>query len=272
MQQITANVFVETKYGGANVGFVTTSEGIVMIDTPNQPQDILKWQDEINRRGEVRYLINTECHRDHFTGNYFFPGTVVAHQETRKAIKQLPLQSVVERIRVSPNDVNFIANYQVKEPSITFSDRLSIYLGHHTFDLINTPGHTDGQTAIYIPEEKVVFTGDNVVHKVQVWIHEGNPFLWLESLRKLEELNIEVIVPGHGELTDKNYIKEISSYIQEWIDAVKFAIDRGSSKEEAMNSISFLERYPMHSGSSGTELQRRNVSRIYELLMKQKPG
>lgn len=266
MQQITANVFVETEYGGANVGFVSTSEGVVMIDTPNQPKDIIKWRDEINRRGEVRYIINTEYHRDHFTGNYFFPGTVIAHEKTREAIKLLPLQSVVERMLVGPDEVDFIAKYQVKAAGITFSEKLSIYLGHHTFDLIATPGHTDGQIAVFIPEERVVFTGDNVFHKVQVWIHEGNPFRWLESLQKLAELDAKVIVPGHGELCDKSYIPEIYSFIQEWIDAVKKAKQRGLSKEEAMDSISFLDRYPMHSASSGIELQRRNVSRIYELL------
>ena len=72
MQQISDNVFVEIeKRGeydsmpGCNCGFVVTSEGIVMIDTPSRPGQAVKWREEIARRGELRYIINTEYHIDH---------------------------------------------------------------------------------------------------------------------------------------------------------------------------------------------------------------
>jgi len=271
MQQITANVYVETKFGGANVSFVTTSEGVVMIDAPGQPSNALRWGDEMKKSGEVRYLINTEHHRDHFTGNYFFPGTVVSHEETRRAITQFSLESIMERLRASPDragpdEAALIEKYQVRPPTVTFSEQLNIYLGRHSFELIHTPGHTAGQIAVYVPEERVLFTGDNIFYKVQIWIHEGNPFHWLESLKKIEVMDVDVIVSGHGEVCDKSFIPEISSFIQEWIDAVRNAINQGLSKEEAMDKISFLDCYPMHSASSGTELQRRNVSQLYDLM------
>ena len=66
MQQITDNVFAETGFRGCNPSFVVTSEGVVMIDTPQMPVDAVKWHDEIARHGPVRYLINTEPHGDHF--------------------------------------------------------------------------------------------------------------------------------------------------------------------------------------------------------------
>ena len=86
MKQITPNVFVETGFRGANCTFVTTSEGIVMIESPQMPDEAVKWRDEIAKHGLVRYLINTEPHGDHFSGNYFFQGTVVGHEGTRAAI------------------------------------------------------------------------------------------------------------------------------------------------------------------------------------------
>jgi glyoxylase-like metal-dependent hydrolase (beta-lactamase superfamily II) len=72
MQQLTSNVFVETQIRGCNHGFVTTSDGIVMIDTPHKPSDALKLKAEIARRGQLRYILNTEPHGDHWTGNAFF--------------------------------------------------------------------------------------------------------------------------------------------------------------------------------------------------------
>ncbi len=66
-----------------------------MIDTPKMPTDAIRWRDEIAKHGLVRYLINTKPHGDHFTGNYFFEGTVVAHGGTREAI----LAASVEQLK-----------------------------------------------------------------------------------------------------------------------------------------------------------------------------
>ncbi|MCH7786946.1 MAG: MBL fold metallo-hydrolase, partial [Chloroflexi bacterium] len=72
MQQLTSNVFMETQIRGCNHGFVTTSEGVVMIDSPQKPSDAIKLKAEIAKHGELRYIINTEPHGDHWTGNAFF--------------------------------------------------------------------------------------------------------------------------------------------------------------------------------------------------------
>ena len=57
MQQLTSNVFAETQIRGCNHGFVTTSDGIVMIDSPHKPSDALKLKAEIAKRGQLRYII-----------------------------------------------------------------------------------------------------------------------------------------------------------------------------------------------------------------------
>ncbi len=269
MQQLTPSVYVETKRRGANTGFVTTADGIVMIDTPFRPSDALKLRDEIISRGEVRYLINTESHQDHFTGNYYFPGTVVSHEETRRAIQDFPLDKVIGRAKeIDANAASLMEGYQVRIPSITFTEQLSIYLGNHTFNLLHLPGHTVGQIAVYIPEEKVVFTGDNIFYKLQIFLHESDPFQWLQSLKKIEQMDIDMIVPGHGEVCDKSYIPELCAFINDWVDAVRKAIAQGLSKQEAMERISFLNRYPMGIGQEamGPEVQRWNVARLYDLL------
>ena len=91
MQQITNNIFVEIErpgeydsMPGCNYGFVVTSGGIVMIDAPSRPAEAIRWRDEIARRGELRYIINTGYHIDHISGNYFFPATVVSHEGCRE--------------------------------------------------------------------------------------------------------------------------------------------------------------------------------------------
>jgi cyclase len=99
MQRITNNVYAETGFRGCNPGFVVTTEGVVMIDTPQMPADAIKWREEVAKHGRVRYLINTEPHGDHFTGNFFFEGTVVAHEGTRQAILAASVEQLKERFK-----------------------------------------------------------------------------------------------------------------------------------------------------------------------------
>ncbi len=66
MQQLTSSVFAETQIRGCNHGFVVTSEGVVMIDSAQKPSDALKLKEEIAKHGELRYIINTEPHGDHW--------------------------------------------------------------------------------------------------------------------------------------------------------------------------------------------------------------
>jgi cyclase len=271
MQKITENVFAETEFRGCNVGFVVTEEGVVMIDTPQVPRDAVKWRDEIAKHGPVRYLINTEPHGDHYTGNYFFEGTVVAHEGTRQAVMAASVEQLKEYLKqMDPESLALVDKFSYRPPTITLSQRLTLYLGGHTFQLTNLPGHTAFQLAVYIPEESVVFTSDNVFGKVQAWLHQALPYEWLESLKQLQKMEANVLVPGHGQICGRDYIPEMSAFIQAWIDAVKSAIDKGMSLEEAQDKVSLLDRYPMQAGAEARAkmVQRMNVARLYEVLKK----
>src|SRR5436190_15596784 len=184
MQQLTKNVFVETGIRGCNHGFVTTSDGIVMIDSPHKPSDALKLKAEIARRlGRLRYIINTEPHGDHWTGNAFFDVPVVAHEGVRSRILATDLTAHVARVAsFGPDESKFLENYKANAPVITFQSEMALHVGNHTFHMIHMPGHTAYQAAVIVVEEGVVFTRDNIFCKVQTWRQEANPERWLKAL------------------------------------------------------------------------------------------
>ena len=268
MKQISKNVYYESWPRTCNTGIIVTRKGVVMIDTPESPSDAARWRDEIAKFGPVRYLINTEPHGDHVNGNFFFEGTVIAHEGTRNAMLRSSSKAVLERMKRDNPGLSLPDSFQLKVPEITLYDRLDIHLEDCTLQLINFPGHTPYEVAVFIPEEKVIFTSDNVCCRVQAFLREALPFEWLKSLEKMEQLEMDVIVPGHGEICDRTYIREMRAFIQDWIEAVKSAIDRGMSLQEAQNKISFLERYPMQKGTEpmAQDVQRMNVARLFNLL------
>jgi len=270
VQQLTRNVFVETQVRGCNFGFVTTSDGIVMIDSPHKPSDALKLKAEIEKRGRLRYIINTEPHGDHWTGNGFFDAPVVAHEGVRTRIFNTDMEQHVARVGTfGPEEPKLLVGYVPNAPVITFKNGMTLHVGEHTFEMIHMPGHTLYQAAICIKEEGVVFTSDNIFHKVQTWLHEAHPDLWLESLESLRKLDEEVFVPGHGTVCGKNYLDEQGSFILEWKDYVKNAIDQGMTKDEAAARLTkLIDRYPMDVGQEdrAAMVMRISAANLYDYL------
>lgn len=268
MQKITKNIYVETGFQGCNVGFVITSKGIVMIDTPMLPADAIKWRDQVAKHGIARYLINTEPHQDHFSGNYFYKCPIVAHEGTRNAIlTTTSVDQYKESLKqMSPASLPLVRRFTFRPPDITFTERMTIHLGDHTFQLINLPGHTAYQTAVYIPEEKVVFTSDNISHNVPVWLHQALPYEWLETLQKMDELDAKVLVPGHGSVCDKTYLPEMSSIIQSWINVMTKAIKQGMNEEKIQKNIGSLLDAKLAGAGYDEVLLSMNVARLYEVL------
>jgi cyclase len=271
MQQLARNVFVETGIRGCNHGLVTTSDGIVMIDSPHKPSDALKLKAEIARRGgNLRYIINTEPHGDHWTGNAFFDVPVVAHEGVRRRILETNMPEHVARVATfGPEEPALLEDYRPNAPVITFSEGMTLHVGDHTFEMIHMPGHTMYQAAICIKEEGVVFTSDNIFHKVHTWLQEANPDLWLVALESLRGLKEEVFVPGHGAVCGKEYLDEQASFIQEWKAYVQGALDRGMTKDDAIERLTGMtDRYPMDVGQDGMApmVMKRNVANLYDYL------
>ena len=186
------------------------------------------------------------------------------------------LAADIKRIRetvaaIDPAGLRLIDKYRVNVPAITFSERLTLYLGRHSFHLIHLPGHTAGQIAVFVPEERVVFTGDNVTYRIQGFLHEADPFAWLKSLQRIGELEVDYIVPGHGEVCDKAYLEEQADYIQGCVDTIRKAIDRGWTKDEAIARVSLPCRYPLDEGTGSIAplLLRMSVANLYDRLSSQ---
>ena len=268
MQQLTSNVLVETQQKGANHGLVTTSDGLVLVDTPHKPSDAVRLRAEIERRGTLRYIINTEPHSDHWTGNAFFNVPVVAHQGVRSRILETDSSAHLARVAsFGPEEPKLLENYHANVPVITFEGEMNLHVGNHSFRMIHMPGHTPYQAAVIVEEEGVTFTSDNIFCKVQTWIQEGQPDDWLKSLESLRALREDTFVPGHGPVCDKHYLNEQGAFIQEWVDYVRGAIARGMNKEACIaNLTAFTDRYPMDVEQEGMapRVMQLNVANLYD--------
>ena len=270
MRQLTKNVYVETEQRGSNHGIVTTTDGIVLIDGPHKPSDTLRLKADIERRGRLRYILNTEPHGDHWTSNAYFDAPVVAHEGVRTRILTTNMDEMVARVATfGPDEPKLLEGYRANAPVITFTDEMRLHVGNTTFRLISMPGHTPYQAAIVVEEEGVVFTSDNIFCQVHTWLQEADPELWLGALDSLSKLGLDTLVPGHGPVCDRRYLDEQGAFINEWVAYVRSGVDRGLSKDEAVETLTAMtDRYPMDVEQEGMapRVMQMNVANLYDYV------
>jgi len=266
MERVRENIFVETGWRGANSSFITTSEGVVLIDIPPDIDKAKEWYKEIARHGEIRYVINTELHHDHWITNSIFGGVAITHEITREMMEFMDIKFIRDRTSLLYSDPLYLPDdFELKLPDITFSQNMTLHLGGTTLQLIHTPGHTAGQIAVYIPETKIVFPGDSVLNGIRTPYHDAiTDNRWLESMRFLEDLDVDIIVPGHGDiLYGKEYLKTQISVIRGFLEAVQAGKTDGVKLSEELNrSIDpFYDTQPDGINPSGVILNPSPLSK-----------
>ena len=271
MERLTATVEVELGQRGSNHGLVTTSDGLVLIDGPHKPSDTLRLKAEIERRGlPLRYILNTEPHGDHWTSNAYFDVPVVAHTGVRDRILGTDMPAMIARVGTfGPEEPKLLEGYRPNAPVITVDRELTLHVGNHPFRMIHMQGHTTAQAAIVVEDDGVVFTSDNVFCKVHTWLQEADPEAWLTSLDSLRALRADTLVPGHGPVCDTRYLAEQGAFIEEWVDYVRRAVDKGVAKAEAVASLTAMtDRYPMDVEQDGMApmVMKLNVANLYDYV------
>ncbi len=102
-------------------------------------------------------------------------------------------------------------------------------------------GDTDGDLVVYLPNEKVICTGDMVVAPVPYGF-SSEPLQWIETLERLKKFNFEILMPGHGEIqTDQNYIDALINLLQSVQAKVGAGVSNGESLETIRKNIDLTE-------------------------------
>lgn len=251
IREIAPDVFVETEYHGANVAFIVSGEGVILVDAPMLPKQARHWLKEIQKRtGEpVRYIINTDHHRAHIVGNQHFPGaSVIAHENAWKEMRSYG-DSFRTRLlnmyrdRMPDAVAEWEESLQIVKPQITFTNRSVMFKGDKEIHLIAVGGHTPATSVVYLPNERLLFAGDVVVTNRPPFLSQGNTKEWLEALTYLRKLRCDILIPGHGELTGKEATQKMSEYLRMVRRRVRTAYQSGLSKGDTSRSLSHLVRF-----------------------------
>lgn len=198
-----------------NAGFIVGNEKTLIIDTGYNylsAQTIFGYATAARPENRLR-VVNTEPHSDHMGGNGFFRERgvdVYGHRDTRRSedelngVKAAYNASITNPVRRERHEEDVVFHKtRFVNPNLPVSKTIAVDLGDLGARIIPTPGHTAMNLSVYVPSDRVLFSGDTIISGYIPHLAEGTAEdweEWLESIQNIYSLSIDSIIPGHGEV------------------------------------------------------------------------
>ncbi len=189
MEKVTDNLYVIIGNGG-NVAVLPTTEGVLLVDdkfAQDAPEILAKVKTVSDK--PLRYVLNTHQHGDHTGGNV--------------AMMEAGAQTLIHR---NARD-NMLAGKMPGLPLITFADEAQVFIGGKEVEARHLGrGHTNGDSVIYFPSERVLHTGDLFVNGTAPFIDysaHGSIVEWDHTIERALQLDFDKVIPGHGPVGTK---------------------------------------------------------------------
>ena len=191
--------FTSEMYARVNAGLVVTRAGGILIDTllyPVETRQLVHYANRLCEAG-IRYVVNTQAAMDHSLGSFLFPDAeLLAHRETRRYLANSGARNLRKAKAISPE----FGDARVRLPRVVFDDMLVLRLDGKSVQVLHAPGPAHDTCMVYVPEEKVLFAGDLMMHIPLVTHPRCDIEAYKRSLRRMHDFHLEVIVQGHGEI------------------------------------------------------------------------
>lgn len=243
-------------WGWSNAGLIRDGEASLLVDTLFDmalTRDMLDAMEDATGipAGKIGTIVNTHANGDHCHGNGCCPqAEIIASAASAKEMAEVPPATLAmfkaAGAKLGPAGAYFadifapfdFGNVDERMPTKTFSGEMALKVGDKDVRLIEVgPAHTGGDVLVHVPGEKAVYTGD-------ILFIDGTPLMWAGPVRnwiaaceKIIAMDVDVIVPGHGPVTDKAGVRRVADYLAFVDREARLRFDAGLPVREAALDI-----------------------------------
>jgi cyclase len=219
-------------WGWSNAGLVVGDGGSLLVDTLfdlNLTAEMLDAFVERTAAAPIDVVVNTHANGDHCYGNQLVADAeIIATAAAAEEMGEVP-PALLAGLNEAPGDVgelfrNFFGEFDfsgitLTPPTRTFEGRLTLDVAGREVELIEVgPAHTKGDSLVHVPDAKTIFTGDILFIGGTPIVWAGPLGNWVAACDLMLGMDVDVVVPGHGPLTDKAGIVAVRDYLA-FVDA-----------------------------------------------------
>jgi cyclase len=268
-KKVADDIYFLFEFTSSNSVVLVTDDGVLVVDTRQHPRD---GQDLIERIRSVtdkpiKWVINSHFHGDHHFGNSAFKplgASIVSQKATARIMEKVQPKELARRGNFfksrgyDPTEVKLVL------PDVTFESEMTIRLGGREVRLAYFgPGQNEGDTFVFFPHARMVFTTGmfgprsmpNMAFTPSV---EG----WIKLLDELAAMDVDKILPAHGDVAMTADVKELSAMIADEYQTVKEAIAKGITVDEAVKTLTL----PQYKEWRNYGRREGEIKALYELI------
>ena len=245
-EKLSPNAYAFTAEGDPNTGVIVGDDSVMVIDTQATPlmaREVIKRIRTVTSK-PVKYVVLTHYHAVRVLGaSAYRPQEIIASDATLALIRERGKQDMASEIGRFPR------LFRGKEsipgltwPTIAFRQEMMLMMGKLEVRIIHAgPGHTAGDTIVWIPSQKVLFSGDLVEYKAGIYTGDAHLEQWPATLAKLSALNPKALVPGRGPAlkSASDSLKAIQftqDFVRGLLESARRGVKAGKSLKEVYES------------------------------------
>ncbi len=226
LRELAPNVYGYTQAGGpgrdnlgvSNGGIIVGDEGVMVIDTTAAPIHAKNFIQAIRKVTDkpFHHVFNTHHHGDHVMGNQFFEGAeIVAHPYCRAEVVKMAAAPGPSTWAKREGWADGTEPRRIVPPATTIDGKATYYYGKTVVEILPMlPAHTYGDLVAYLPQHRILFAGDVAFFYVAPFCHNANPSNWIEICKRIEQMEVDTIVPGHGPIGRKAELVDMRGYLE----------------------------------------------------------
>jgi cyclase len=242
-------------WGWSNAGLIAGDGTSLLVDTLfdlRLTQTMLDAMGGVTERHPIEQAMNTHANGDHCFGNQLLPEGAELYASAAAAAEMAAVppslvHGLFNELDLGPAFDEFaqrtMRRFEFKDikqrlPSQTFAGRLDLRVGDREVHLIEVgPAHTSGDAIAHVPDAGTVFTGDILFIEGTPIMWDGPVGNWLRACDRILDLGADVLVPGHGPVTDASGVRDVQRYLTYVRDEARQRFESGMSAEDAADDI-----------------------------------
>ncbi len=202
--RLSDHAYAYTAEGDPNTGIVIGDDAVMVIDTQATPvmaQDVIRRIREVTDK-PIKYVVLSHYHAVRVLGaSAYAPEHIIASDDTLALIKQRGEQDKASEIGRFPRLFQAVESVPpgLTWPTLTFNGKMTLWLGKLEVQLLQLGrGHTAGDTVVWLPQERILFSGDLVEFDATPYAGDAYFNDWPQTLDRVAALGAKKLVPGRG--------------------------------------------------------------------------
>ena len=202
-QRLSPSCWAFTAEGDPNTGVIVGDDAVMVIDaqaTPLMAREVIRRIRKVTSK-PIRYVVLTHYHAVRVLGASAYGAQhIIASEATRELIRERGRQDMKSEIGRFPRLFRGAGSIPgLTWPTLSFSGEMTLMMGRLEVKIIHAgAGHTAGDTIVWVPSQRVLFSGDLVEYEAGIYTGDAHFEAWPQTLESLKKLKPRALVPGRG--------------------------------------------------------------------------